>query len=78
MLQGQKKSHSIVDSIAPFSSFSCYPLPKTVGETMFLGETTKLFLLFLSTLPQMSGPKLTLSEHTESTAGHRVQVAMQK
>lgn len=78
MLQGQEKSHSIVDSNAPFCSFSCYSLPEVRGERMFLGEVPKSSLLFLSPLPQLSGPRLPLSEHTESIAGQGVQVAMGK
>lgn len=78
MLQGQEKSHSIVDSNAPFCSFSCYSLPEVRGERMFLGEIPKSSLLFLSPLPQLSGPRLPLSEHTESIAGQGVQVAMGK
>lgn len=58
MLQGQEKSHSIIDSNAPspFSSFSCYPLPEVGVDRMFLGETTKISpSLFISTLPQRAG-----------------------
>lgn len=58
MLQGQEKSHSIIDSNAPspFSSFSCHPLPGVGVDRMFLGETTKISpSLFISTLPQIAG-----------------------
>lgn len=38
MLQGQEKSHSIVDTNLPFSSFSCCPLPGEGKTEMLLGE----------------------------------------
>lgn len=70
MLQGQEKSHSIIDSHAPspFSSFSCNPLPEVGVDRMFLGPPKVLSPLHLCWL--------TLSEHTGSTAGYGGQVAM--